>query len=557
MKGIRQRYLLAAVLLLITAIFFSIGVGEKATKEREQKMVTEETIQVKQKSSRVRITSIPEGVEEYTEVVVYVDEEKLPLYNVKVNDSQIWNGETITRVDSGVGFIELEGKATITVKLPYEIDYSSKVRPLSAEIIPVADIENQSISFEVISAGSYVIEPNGDKNKAIHLFISEFAEEVPTEGNVIYFGRGVHNAQNNSYIDKDNVIHVPSNTKVYLERGAIVRAKFVANDAKNITIMGQGIIDGSTFARNAYTGEVTVPIDFNHCTDVTLKDFSVLDPAGWCVNFYYNKDSIIDNIKIITSRSNGDGISVQSCQNITIKNCFVRSWDDSLVVKNYPDWTNRSKHGKTDNIVFENCILWTDLAQSMEIGYETVGEHMENIVFRNITVLHALHRPPISIHNANNANIKNVLYENITIEDASMGQGDAGSNRQLIDFQIAYSDIWSSQHTETELGTIDGVRVRNVKVIKSGKNSSISVVGTFDKREGYQTEHIIRNVRIENLEIKGVVQTEENVKLTVNPFTESITILIDSEKITGADYWPSQSEEELLNYSNELSIIID
>ena len=87
-----------------------------------------------------------------------------------------------------------------------------------------------------------------------------------------------------------------------------------------------------------------------------------------------SKDITIDNVKIITARPNGDGISIQSSTNVVVKNSFVRTWDDSLVVKNV---NNKS----TYNVRFSNNILWTDLAQSMEVGYETYGESIKNVVF--------------------------------------------------------------------------------------------------------------------------------------------------------------------------------
>lgn len=48
-------------------------------------------------------------------------------------------------------------------------------------------------------------------------------------------------------------------------------------------------------------------------------------------------------------------------------------------------WDNRSIEGSTNYITFDNCVLWTDLAQSMEVGFECVGVTMNNIVFQNIT----------------------------------------------------------------------------------------------------------------------------------------------------------------------------
>lgn len=59
----------------------------------------------------------------------------------------------------------------------------------------------------------------------------------------------------------------------------------------------------------------------------------MLNPNAWACQAYDSHDGVIDGVKIITARPNGDGISLQSCQNYEVKNCFVRSWDDSLVVK--------------------------------------------------------------------------------------------------------------------------------------------------------------------------------------------------------------------------------
>src|SRR5690606_8203799 len=131
-------------------------------------------------------------------------------------------------------------------------------------------------------------------------------------------------------------------------------------------------------------------------------------PAGWTIHAQESKNILIDNIKIITARPNGDGISIQSCEDVVVRNSFVRTWDDSLVVKNV---NNQS----TNNILFTNNILWTDLAQSMEVGYEAYGPSMTNIIFEDITVLHNYHKAVMSIHNADQANIDNVIFRNITI----------------------------------------------------------------------------------------------------------------------------------------------
>ena len=69
----------------------------------------------------------------------------------------------------------------------------------------------------------------------------------------------------------------------------------------NIKIVGGGIIDGSTFERDANKNIQSIPYDFNYCNNITFKGIATLDPAGWCYNIYFCKDVYFDNIKIINS----------------------------------------------------------------------------------------------------------------------------------------------------------------------------------------------------------------------------------------------------------------
>lgn len=495
--------------------------------------------------SRVSYT-MPPSVPLYNNCALYLEQSQLPLYRVYVNNSQYWKGNVTDRDTVGVGYFFLEGK--VNVSLRCEDMSSCVVRPLSANV--EAKVENGVAMFTLSSSGNYSIEPNGDPTKAVFLFVSDYADKDVEEQNnkVIRFAKGLHTSANNPNI-VNNTVTLASNTTVILEDGAVVRARFVANNASNITICGTGIIDGSAFIRNATTGQVTVPLDFNYCTNITFKDFSVHDPAGWCVNWYFCSDSKIDNIKIISSRSNGDGISLQSCQRIDVSDCFVRSWDDSLVVKNYPKWSNRDIEGVTRDITFTGCTIWTDLAQSMEIGYETVGQVMENITFEDITVLHNFHKPVISIHNGNNANIKNVTYNRITVEDASMGRGDAGANNQLIEISVAYNSTWSDSHKKTALGSIDSVTISNVTVRSGNIALPIKIAGCRDMRSGYGASiHYVTNVVLNNIWAKGKQIGGSYAYLTVNEYANA-TFNLGSAPIY-AQFKFSQSAETLAQYTN-------
>ena len=190
-----------------------------------------------------------------------------------------------------------------------------------------------------------------------------------------------------------------------------------------------------------------------------------------------------------------DGITTQSCQNVTARNCFVRGWDDNLVVKGYD--------GNVKTILFEDCVLWTDLAQSCEVGYETRAEVMEDITFRNITVLHNFHKPVMSVHNGDNALIQNVRFENILVEDAQMGEGDGA--RLLIELTTTKSQ-WSKSAVR---GNTRGVVFDNIKVL-SGKEASIRIFA-FNK------DYTIDDVLLRNLEILGKrIVSLDGIRLNIN-----------------------------------------
>lgn len=497
--------------------------------------------------SKIKIPEIVQDQPIYGQMRMFIGGRSVPIYNVKTNFSQIWNAEAPNRINNAVASFGLKGKAEIKLQLSFNSERHIKISPLEKEVPFSYDKGRRVISFMISSPGQYTVELTNDR--VLHLFVNDLSIYENPFSDAIVFEKGIHNRQNDPRINRNNEIVLSSNQKVYLEDGAFVQGKFIASNAENIQIIGPGYIDGAPFVRNANTGQVLVPIEFNDCSNVTLKDFAVIDPAGWCFNLYFCNGLLLDNCKVISSRSNGDGISVQSCKNAEIRNCFVRSWDDSLVVKNYPRWGNRNIEGETDSILFDSCILWTDLAQSMEIGFECVGEKMKNISFSNITVLHNFHKPVFSIHNGNNANIETVRYSNITVEDASMGKGDG--NNALIEIAVGYSSTWSDQHKVTALGSIQDVKFSNIKVVDGRINPAVKVNGCIDPRGDYpKTPHIVDGVEFKDFSIYGELlqATYQNYSTS---YSQNISFLESGEPITGHQF----PKVDVSSYGNNIDLV--
>lgn len=459
----------------------------------------------------------PEILDSSSAVSVKVENEELFVFDTRVNHLRSFTYVAPETMNQVVIF-DFEGKVTVEVVVNGATTLTDvKVRPLSTGVEPLVD--GNKITFTLEYPTNYVLEyatAEGENpaDNALHIFANEIEEETITADNVpentLYIGPGVWMA--------NSLPVLGDNSTIYLAGGAVVYGQIRTSNSKNITIKGRGVLCGSVYDREK-ASEFTLPIELQNCDGVKIEDITILDPAGWAVTLYKCKNVEIDNLKIITARANGDGISVQSCENVTVKGGFVRTWDDSLVVKNV-DQT------PTSNILFDGVTVWTDLAQSMEVGFETYGPTMDDITFKNITVLHNYHKAAMSIHNADNAVITNVTYENITIEDAQM-KGDNqldGENDFLIDMTIAFNTEWTQSGGER--GSVKNITFRNIKVLEMADSIICRMFG-----EGKNSN--IDGVKIIGVEIEGKqISSLEELSLEPGAYTTNVTFT--KSEVSGA-----------------------
>lgn len=390
---------------------------------------------------------------------VWLNGQEITIHETAVSHQRYWTAEPELST-TPVGIATCAGRCEVEIEFLHAQADSAVVRPLALGIVP--EMRDGRVCFTLDQPANLTIEYNGQVEGALHLFVDEPDADKPDPDapKVRYYGPGVY---------RDVIITPRSNETIYLDEGCVIYGQIFCGLGKGFTIAGHGVLCGSIYDRYADT---IVPISLTNCSDFTIRDITILDPSAWTVNLLKCKNATIDNVKIVSARSNSDGFTFQNCQSITVTNSFVRSWDDSLVVKGY--------NGDVSGIVFDGCTLWTDLAQSCEIGYETRAKVIEDITFRNITVLHNFHKPVISIHNSDQAAVRHVTFENIVVEDAQMGEGDG--TPYLIDLTTTESQ-WSASLIR---GTIDGVTIRNVAVL-SGKKPAIRI---WSNDESSRIDHV-------------------------------------------------------------------
>ncbi len=428
------------------------------------------------------------------------------VYDVMVNHEHIWNANT-QPTTTPMTYFDFEGRADISIRMPglEKAVESAKVLPEAAGIAPIVD--QGVVRFTVTEPGPYTVVFNGSVNKALHIFANPLETDAPdpNDPNVFYIGPGEWAM---------DAIALKDNQTLYLSGGAVLHSVISVSNAKNVRICGRGMIDGGDYpAWNQPGSTARVPIDLNHASDVTIEGVTVVNSNCWNVNSYSSKNVRINNVKIISGRQNGDGFTFQSCTNHTVTDCFARTWDDSLVIKNYS--------GSTKGITFKNIQIWTDLAQSMEIGYETdkgltLDPEISQVLFEDITVLYNFHKPVISIHNSDDAYVHDITYRNITVENAMM-QGDNGFNKELIEMTLQNSS-WST--VRDEFGSIDDVLIDGLTVLNT-VNGKVPA----SRLSGQSEDNRITNVTLRNVNILGNPVTDlKSLKLSVNEYCDGITI---------------------------------
>ncbi|MFA7423111.1 MAG: bacterial Ig-like domain-containing protein [Acholeplasmataceae bacterium] len=477
-----------------------------------------------QTSTQVKIYDMPDILESSERYEILVEESPLFVYETLVNHARSFTWVNSTDKTSVASF-DFLGKVHVKIRIldDYEVTKAS-VHPLSYEI--ETTITDNVIEFDLEYPANYTIQlndpveqstPNGSViQEAIHLFANPIEEDPITEAeamlddDIIYIGPGVW---------KTDTIPVESGQTVYIAGGALVYGQFNLYGLNNVTIRGRGIISGSIYPR-LEAAQRAIPIELQQSSDIHIEGISFLDPAGWTLHVQESEDITIDNVKIITARPNGDGISIQSSTNVVVKNSFVRTWDDSLVVKNV---NNKS----TYNVRFSNNILWTDLAQSMEVGYETYGESIKNVVFEDITVLHNYHKAVMSIHNADQALVEDIYFRNITVED-SYQVGDIWTESYenfYIDLTIQYNADWSK--SQYDRGVINNVYFENIKVLndkKIGESSSDLNI----RMNGFDDTKTISNIYFKDVDFRGEPLTSED-QISANNFVSDIHITSSNE----------------------------
>jgi hypothetical protein len=454
----------------------------------------------------MRVFSAPAGEPLSTDYQVSVEGQEVPVYGAKVapaDRERRWkamddkaNSANFYEMASFVYF-DMQEPVTVTVTCAEAIR-SAKVLPASFNLKP--SVNGKRLTLILNEPKPVTLEVNGNWVGALHIFANPIETNIPKPDapGVIYFGPGIHEISHRV---------VTNNQVVYLAGGAVVRGVILPDEkyqvssysglrtysptfelrGTNITFRGRGILDGSrstTHARN---------LVLVRGRDITLEGVILRDSSTWTIPIRQSDRVMVRNVKLLGYRANSDGIDICNSRDVTVRDCFIRTLDDLIVVK-----TDRDQ-GESRHIVARDCVLWNEVAHALSIGAE-LRQDVTDVLFSNCDVIHDKGREwTLRVYHCDSARISNVRFENIRVEESprliSLWIGKAVWTR---DEQRGHIDQVSFQHLRAQA---DPVRV---------------------ELKGFDESHQVANVAFDDVQVNGKPLTAAEVK--TNEFVRDIVV---------------------------------
>ncbi len=455
----------------------------------------------------LKLYPIPEEVKKCNHFSIKINGQPVGAYSCLVSAVPFntpWPGHQ-RPVDQAeeASFIYFDTDETVTVELEANKDFSDiRIRPLSKNIQP--EVRGRNIKFSA-GVGQYTVELDGHHN-ALHIFINPIKNyDIDiNDKNVIYFGEGVH---------RPGAIELKSGQTLFVDAGAVVHASVRAEDCENIKILGHGVIDYETFERHdpliwGYDGLT----NFVRCKNVTVDGVILKDSSWWTITAFNCDNLLIDNAKAIGMwRYNSDGFDMVNSSNVIIRNCFLRTFDDSIVFKGLKIFENGKNLGydtkNVENHLVENCVIWCDWGRSLEIGAETCADEYVNIKYKNCDLIHN-ESVALDIQNGDRANVHNVSYENINVEYSKYeNRGKIQENddqkyeprNEILPADLMFADMYVGVWSKDMIyGHTHDIYYKNITVYMDDE-----VPMPFVQFKGGTPENWAENITVENLVING------------------------------------------------------
>jgi hypothetical protein len=307
----------------------------------------------------------------------------------------------------------------------------------------------------------------------------------------------------------------------------VVHGSIYAHGARNIRVAGRGVLDVSTFERNQGGGAIRL----SDCTDVTIEGLVLRDPDVWCCSLFGCQRVTISQLKLVGLwRYNADGIDVCNSQDVLVTDCFVRAFDDALVIKGLKARRNTFDERPVRNVQFRRCVVWCDWGRAMEIGAETCAPEIAEVTFADCDIVRTTHIA-MDIQHGDRALIRDIRFQRIRVEIDD--QNPAPRMQQQRDEKYPANALEEYCPTLLEIvirknpysqdearGSVRDILFQDIAVL-----SRLEPASAF---QGFDAEHTVENVTIRNLRFNDrLVRSAAEAHLTIGSHVQDVNVVTD------------------------------
>lgn len=445
---------------------------------------------------------------------------------------------------STVGSFDFNGTVVVRVQTDFSFE-TVDIRPFSLgiEYEVVEDMEN-TIEFTLTRPCNISVEFDGDTARNLVLFSSYmdvysmpsddfiayvrenvgendnlivvqpgdvdineiYAQYSDTKHNVIVFGKGL-------YMLKDGPngaggqpeFHLPSDSTMYIHGDAGIYGHLYVVGKNNVHIKGRGYVSGQM------TGAGTI-LSVTDSRNVVAEDFIMYHSPGWTNVLDESQDITYRGIRLAGQRrNNNDGFDICNSSDVLVDDCWIRTIDDCVTIK--ARFTTTSTRTHIENIIVQNTTLWNyQGGNGIVVGSESCTDVYNNIVFRNIDIIHNTSHRAIAMEIIDSAHVTNTVFDDIRMElendfynydHTYPYESDWRNPTKFLSLEIIPADE-AYYGTDTEDGIIDGVIFNNIKFV--GNPARLM------EFKGASPDHMVSNVRLNNFNYNGTILNDYNFR---------------------------------------------
>ena len=406
--------LITALLLILPCAFSAAAAGEAVS------------------GSRVAVYGAPEGFDVRDDYTVEVSDGgewiPVPVYSALVTRSRQYCTETF------FASVDLDGTMQVRVT-PKKSFASAEIRPFSDGI--AGKVENGTLCFEVDHPCRLSVEFDGDVMHNLQLFVNPILTEQPDpdDPNVVYFGAGLHTAQNDPRITLEDgipILYAHSGQTVWLADGAVLKSRIKPDrGSHDVTIAGRGTVDlydwntweGTDESIAAAVGFRIFGVEAIDVTGLTVSGVVFRNATAYTICGQNLKNARFENVKLFSCSDFSDGIDLMSAENVVIRDCFIRSNDDGVVASG----TCWYAVGGCRDWLVENCVFLTDCGHAIYIGGIGRDDELCDMQFRDIDILDdyedsSYYWGAIGVNSCDGNYVHDLTFEDIRIERVTKGE---------------------------------------------------------------------------------------------------------------------------------------